>query len=379
MLEESVSSVVEETMPSISSFAPGRVELLGNHTDYNEGLVLSASIPQGVRASGALRDDGRILLETEFNGKSFRHEVDASAPFLQSKDWTDYPLGVVEAVRETSAVIGGFEATFTSDLPPGAGLSSSAALEVATLLLLCRLFGLSFGGMEMARICRRAENRYVGVQCGILDQVSSLFGKRDRAVFLDCRTGDVTTIAFPHDVSLLLIQTGVPHALVGGEYNERREQCAAAAHALGVPFLRDATSSMLASADLPDLQRRRAAHVIGENERVQRTVELIAAGDVAGVGRLMNESHESSRTNFENSTPELDLLAGIASKTDGVFGARLTGGGFGGAIVALVRRDLSSSAGRSIAAEYAVRAGHHASVLECDLSDGALVLNGCGD
>jgi galactokinase len=136
---------------------------------------------------------------------------------------------------------------------------------------------------------------------------------------------------------------------------------------------------MLASADLPDLQRRRAAHVIGENERVQRTVALIAAGDVTGVGRLMNDSHKSSRTNFENSTPELDLLAGIASQTDGVFGARLTGGGFGGAIVALVRRDLSSSAGRSIAAEYAVRAGHHASVLECDLSDGALVLNGCGD
>ena len=184
------------------------------------------------------------------------------------------------------------------------------------------------------------------------------------------------TISFPHDVCLLLIQSGVPHALVGGEYNERREHCFAAAKHLGVLFLRDASSDLLAASPLPDLERRRAAHVIGENERVLQTVELLESGDVAAVGRLMSASHESSRVNFENSTPSLDLLVSLATATEGVFGARLTGGGFGGAIVALVSRDAADAAGKSIAAEYELRSGHHAKVLKCDLADGALVLNG---
>jgi galactokinase len=362
-------------MPSVSCFAPGRVELLGNHTDYNEGYVLSASIPFGVRATGSRRDDGRIILSTEFRGERLRHEVAEGESPVRRGDWTDYPLGVVEVLREAGHPVGGFEASFASDLPPGAGLSSSAALEVSTILLLSKLFAISLPGIELAKLCRRAENAFVGVQCGLLDQVSSLFGKRDHAVFLDCRTTEVRAIAFPRDVSLLLIQSGVPHALVGGEYNERREQCHAAAAALGVPFLRDATSAQLASSTLPDAERRRAAHVIGENERVLRTVELLAAGDVAEVGRLMTASHGSSRVNFENSTPALDLLVSIAVDTPGVFGARLTGGGFGGAIVALVSREASRSAGEAIVAEYGRRSGHHAELLECDLADGALALD----
>ena len=186
----------------------------------------------------------------------------------------------------------------------------------------------------------------------------------------------MSAIAFPHDVSLLLIQSGVPHALVGGEYNERRGQCQEAAEGMGVPFLRDATAEMLAATNLPEIVRRRAFHIIGENDRVLRTRELLLSGDVAAVGHLMTASHESSRLNFENSTPALDLLVSIAIATPGVYGARLTGGGFGGAIVALVSRDSTHAAGQAIAAEYERLGGQRATVLECDLADGALRLNG---
>lgn len=362
-------------MPSISCFAPGRVELLGNHTDYNEGFVLSASLPYGIRVTGSLRDDGIIRLSTQM-GQWLHYEVPADAPFVRSGEWQDYPLGVVAALREAGILIGGFTAEFVADLPPGAGLSSSAAMEVSTIMLLEKLHGIVFTGIELAKLCRRAENEFVGVQCGILDQVSSLFGKQDHAIFLDCRENKVQRVAFPHEVSLLLIQSGVPHALVGGEYNERRAHCFAAAKLLGVPFLRDATSAMLLASSLPDLERRRAAHIIGENERVLKTVELIAQGDVAGVGQLMSASHESSRLNFENSTPALDLLVSIAQVTSGVYGARLTGGGFGGAIVTLVDRDSAVAAGEHIADEYQRQSGHYARVLACDLADGALVKNG---
>lgn len=362
-------------MPSFSCFAPGRVELLGNYTDFNEGFVLSSSIPYGIRVTGSRRDDGLISLSTQM-GEWHHHETSVDAPFVRSGQWQDYPLGVVGALREAGIPLCGFNAEYVSDLPPGAGLSSSAAMEVSTIILLEKLLGISLPGIELAKLCRRAENEFVGVQCGILDQVSSLFGRRDHAVFLDCRKTSVTTIPFPRDVCLLLIQSGVPHALVGGEYNERRKHCFSAARALGVPFLRDATAEMLAAASLPDLEHRRAAHIIGENERVLRTVSLLEQGDIAGVGRLMTASHESSRVNFENSTPALDLLVSIATSTAGVYGARLTGGGFGGAIVTLVRRDAAEAAGASIEGQYESRSGNHAKVLTCDLADGALVING---
>jgi galactokinase len=362
----------------ITCFAPGRVELLGNHTDYNEGYVLSASIPYGVTASGSLLPGGHVRLSTGFQGNRLEYVSVIDDPFVRRNDWTDYPLGVVHALREAGHVLGGFEVSYSSDLPPGAGLSSSAAMEVSTVLLLAKLFGFTMSGIEFAKLCRRAENQFVGVQCGILDQVSSLFGKKDRAVSLDCRSLDVDTITFPHGVKLLIIQSGVPHALVGGEYNERRERCFAAAKALGVPFLRDADSAMLAAGNLPEPEHRRAAHIIGENERVQETIKLLSRGDVSAVGQLMSASHESSRVNFENSTPVLDMLVDIAKSTPGVLGARLTGGGFGGAIVVLVERDASHGAGEAISGEYFRRSGNHATVLECDLSDGALALNGFG-
>jgi galactokinase len=365
-------------MDSLCCFAPGRVELLGNHTDYNGGYVLSAAIPQGVRASGSGRSDGLIRLSTLIGEETLLRKVsaDETFPFVKTGEWSDYPLAVLQALRDEGHRLGAFDASYRSDLPSGAGLSSSAALEVSTILLLSKLFGISLSGMDLARLCRHAENQFVGVRCGILDQVSSLFGKRDHAIFLDCLKEEVKLVSFPHDVSLLIVQCGIPHALVGGEYNARRLQCSEAARRLGVNFLRESNMAQLEKSLLPDLERRRAAHIIGENERVLRGVEFLESGNVADFGRLMTASHESSRVNFENSTPELDLLVSIAKSTSGVLGARLTGGGFGGAIVVLLSREDRHQAGSLIASEYERRSGHRAHVMECDLADGALIANG---
>ena len=213
-------------MQFVSSFAPGRVELLGNHTDYNQGVVLSAAIDLGITAAGKRREDGRIILSSE----GITGFVEAGEEILAAQDsWADYPLGVAKVLKDAGYPVRGFEAEFSSTLPLGAGLSSSAAIEVSTAVLLTRLFDFAIGPLDMAKLCRKAENEFVGVSCGLLDQVSSIFGKKDHAIYLDCRAETVATIPFPHDVGLLIVHSGVKHALTGGEYNERRDQCFEAA------------------------------------------------------------------------------------------------------------------------------------------------------
>lgn len=350
-------------------FAPGRVELLGNHTDYNEGVVLSAALNLGVTVEGERTEDGRIVLASE----GFP-EVTVSAGEALSRrgEWSDYALGVVAMLRDAGAAIGGFRARYSSTLPAGAGLSSSAAMEVATAVLLRDLFGLSMTPLEIAKLGRRAENEFVGVGCGLLDQVSSVFGRRQHAIYLDCRAETVERIPFPAGIDLLVVQSGVAHALNGGEYDERRAQCFEAARLLGVPALRDATSAQLAAAGLPDLVGRRAAHIVGENERVFEAVEHLRAGRIAEFGRLMSASHESSRHNFENSTPQLDLLVEIARQQLGVHGARLTGGGFGGAIVAAVDSARIDEIQQAVLAAYRERSGIETRATRCHIGDGAV-------
>jgi len=355
-------------MSSVSAFAPGRVELLGNHTDYNDGVVLSAALDLGISVTGKKRDDDKIVLSSE--GIEGNVTVDL-ASFQANGEWSDYPLGVVKKLQEAGESLGGFEAHYEASLPQGAGLSSSAALEVATGVFLMRLFGLTVGALEMAKLCRKAENEFVGVNCGLLDQVSSIFGKKGEAIYLDCRAESVETFPFPANAGLLIVNSGVKHALTGGEYNERRTMCFAAAEALGVKALRDATSASLASGSMPDIVRRRAAHVVGENERVGEALNYLKAGDSAGFGALMSASHKSSMENFENSTPELDSLVRIACSTPGVFGARLTGGGFGGAIVALVAKSAIEEAAREIVKRYAEETGHTGTPIICLPGDGA--------
>jgi galactokinase len=357
-------------MPTFHAFAPGRVELLGNHTDYNAGVVLSAAIQMGIRAEGSVRDDRRITLGSE--GIEGEATAELAGGLKPRGAWDDYPLGVVEMLRQAGAPVGGFDARFTADLPLGAGLSSSAALEVATAVLVTRMFPFAVSPLDLAKICRRAENEFVGVSCGLLDQVSSIFGRRDHVVFLDCRAESVEPVPLPSSLGLLIVHSGVKHALTGGEYNERRDQCFEAARRMGVSALRDVTSGQLAAADLPALVKRRAAHITGENERVFLALDALRAGDGDRFGKLMTASHRSSMENFENSTPELDALVGIATRQPGCHGARLTGGGFGGAIVALVDIGASERIAEATVAEYLKETGNRAAAYPCRASDGAL-------
>lgn len=361
-------------MPNnISSHAPGRVELLGNHTDYNEGYVLSAAINHGVTITAEPRSDARITLRSV----GFEGTVEASLDHLEklsgSEAWANYPLGVVDCFRKDGLEIGGFSASISSDLPLGAGLSSSAALEVGTATLLKKLFNIEMDTLRLAKLCRKAENEFVGVNCGLLDQVSSAFGKKNHAIFLDCRKETVETVPFPSGVELLITHSGVKHALVGGEYNERRAQCFAAAEKLGARALRDVSSDQLeaAKSKLSDLEYRRAAHVVGENERVQRGIEFLRSGDAKSFGELMFASHESSRVNFENSTSELDALVAIARKEPGVLGSRLTGGGFGGATVSLIEQNAAERLAENFKKKYHERTGHKCQTYLCEIADGA--------
>lgn len=353
-----------------SAHAPGRVELLGNHTDYNDGYVLSAAIDRGVTMNGSLSSSGKIALSSETMNQNLEVTI-AEIDSANDLGWANYPLGVVDIFLQEGFPIEPFSAMIASDLPLGAGLSSSAAIEVATATLLKKMFGLEIGPLQLAKLCRRAENDFVGVNCGLLDQVSSVFGKKGHAIFLDCLLETVKTVAFPESVELLITHSGVKHTLTGGEYNERRKQCFEAAERLGARALRDVTSAQLHAATLPDLLFRRAAHIVGENERVLTGVDLLTRGDVEKFGALMFASHESSQVNFENSTPELDALVAIAREQAGVLGSRLTGGGFGGATVSLVRREAAEQIAEAFRDAYRETTGNLCQTYLCEIADGA--------
>jgi galactokinase len=323
--------------PSITTYAPGRAELLGNHTDYNEGFVLALAVDRGTTLTGRPRDDRKIEIHSVELGQTEAIEIDRLASDRVSA-WSRYTLGVVDQFRRHDLPVGGFTATISSNLPLGAGLSSSASLENATVLFLARAFGAELDPMQMARLAQKAEHDFVGVRCGLLDQVTSLMSKARQATFIDCRTTEVGHVPLDGKIRVVLANSGVKHALVGGEYNERRSDCEAAARALGVATLRDASTQMLKSrqSELADRIYRRALHVVGENERVLEGCEALRRGDVARFGELMYASHQSSIDNFENSCTELDQLVETARQTPGVYGARLSGGGFGGATINLV-------------------------------------------
>jgi galactokinase len=343
------------------------VELLGNHTDYNQGVVLAAAIDRGLTVTGARRSDGVITIASEFSNSRVEIQPGERRP-LTNAPWANYLLGVVQQFELAGYRIDGFDATVTGDVPTGAGLSSSAAFEVATAGFLMALHGIRLEPMTVAKLCQRAENEFVGVRSGLLDQATSVFGRTNHVVHLDFQSEEIRTIPFPANVSLVIADSGAAHELVQGEYNTRREECAAAATALGVRSLRDLSWTQLheARSSLDPVLYRRAAHIVGEIERVGQAVKALRHGDAATLGALMNASHESSRMNFENSTPELDRLVEIARALPGVLGSRLTGGGFGGATVTLVEG--------ATAAETARKLGRHSSLaFVCRAADGAAV------
>lgn len=358
------------TPSAVSACAPGRVELLGNHTDYNEGLVLGAAINRVICVSG-MKDDRSIRVTSPGFGEV---EIEAGKlrPLRQAH-WANYILGVADELRQLGVAISGFTADIRGDLPFGSGLSSSAALELSTALFLLKLFPFDVSRLEIAKACQRAEHRYVCIQSGLLDQVISLFGRAQHAVFFDCRTEGIRTVPFPSSLALIIADSTRKRELASCEYNLRRTETQNAADAFGVRALRDLKSAQINEReDIPDLLRRRARHVVEENERVWRAVELLEAGDGCGFGELMNASHESSRRNFENSAHELDLLVSIAQRLPGVLGARLTGAGFGGATVTLCEKTAARVVAQQLAKAYTGQTGIESEVFVCEIADGAM-------
>jgi galactokinase len=348
-----------------SGYAPGRVELLGNHTDYNQGVVLAAAIDRGLTVTGTKRSDGIIRIASEFSKSSVEVPPGDRSP-LPSGSWANYPLGVIQQFELAGHSITGFDATVSGNLPAGAGLSSSAAFELATAGFLIALHGIRLEPMVVAKLCQRAENEFVGVRSGLLDQATAVFGRANHVVHLDFQSEKIRAIPFPMGVSLIISNSGEQHQLQQSEYNTRREECAAAAKALGVVSLREVSSPQLHAARrrLDPILFRRAAHIAGENERVAQALDALEHGDHARLGSLLNASHESSRWNFENSTPALDRLVRVARDLPGVLGSRLTGGGFGGGTITLVETEAVADAARELAQ-------HSRLVFVCRTADGA--------
>jgi len=361
-------------MPNtVTTFAPGRVEILGNHTDYNLGFVLSAAIHLGVTIEASRLSKNILEISSMTNRRSISIDLN-SLEHLAEDAWANYPIGVIKVLLSAGFQLGGMQMNISSDLPLGAGLSSSAALEVATAMAAKTLFDLRIDQMPLAQFCQKAENEFVGVQSGLLDQASSVFGKSQQLILLDFLRITVETVSLPANASLLLLNSGVPHELTGGEYNERRSQCMLAAKLMGLASLRDANLALLESSSLEDVIRRRALHVIGESERVLRGVQALRANQLEEFGKLMFASHLSSRVNFENSTSHLDTLVDLARETPGVFGSRLTGGGFGGSTVSLIETARADQIVETISDQYRKITGATCSPTLTEPSEGARIL-----
>jgi galactokinase len=352
--------------------APGRVEFLGNHTDYNGGQVLGAAIDRYVWAAAASNRTNTFRLCTAHDGKMVT--VTANSP-IGDKTWARYPLAVWRSLEEFGlARPAGFDLLVESDLPVGAGLSSSAALELATVLVLFKLMGAKIPGpAALAKLARHAENTHVGVPCGILDQGTSAFGRAGHLVHIDCRVPSFSLVPLPTDTVLWVFNTREKHALIDGLYADRHVQCLDAAQRLRLDFLCDLSPEELeqAIAGLPPLLAQRTRHIVGENHRVKQVLVALQGGQIKEVGRLLLASHCSSRDLFENSTPRLDALVNRLVQSPDILGARLTGGGFGGAVMALATPDFSTAAAESVQTEYATRFGLPPDVLKLAVSDGA--------
>lgn len=357
-LVEKFTAVYART-PEIIAYAPGRVEVLGNHTDYNEGLVLSAAIDRGTGFALAPRRDPCCRLTAGDLMRTVTFDRMSPKPF-EADAWANYVVGVLAGLQAHTQTTEGFDALFFSNLPLGAGLSSSAALEISALMALQAQCGLSLDRLTLARIGQAAEHQFAGVKCGLLDQVTSLFGKADSLVLTDFRTLAVSPLPLGHDWCLLMCNTHARHALVDGAYNRRRADCEQAvaffAGRLDHPVraLRDVSRSEWEThqADLDPRVARRALHPIGETERVVDGARRLSNGDVSGFGALMFASHDSSQRFFENSCPELDCIVDGAKALPDVLGARLSGGGFGGSAVLLLRPEKAESVADALRGTY---------------------------
>jgi galactokinase len=360
--------------------APGRVNLIGEHTDYNDGFVLPAALEQSTFVAAAARRDRRLRVHSLHIGATVEYELDDPAPSPRH-DWSDYVRGVAIMLQRAGHRLVGADLLIDSDVPIGSGLSSSAALEVSTGYALLDRAGLAVDRTQLALCCQRAENEFVGMRCGIMDQFISCHGAAGHALLLDCRSLAFKLAPIEPSVRLVICNSMVRHELAAGEYNLRRAECergvALLAAALpGIRALRDVSMARLAAhaAALPELTLRRCRHVVAENDRVLRAGAALEAGQVEEFGRLMNESHRSMRDDYEISCRELDVLVELAWRVEGVLGSRMTGGGFGGCTVSMVRADAVERFRASLAAGYAAATGITPDILVCSPGDGVSVV-----
>ncbi len=345
--------------------APGRVNLIGEHTDYNGGLVLPAAIDLDCRVRATPTGNGRLTARTLDLHREQSWPLDR---FDRHGDWSDYVAGVALELVRLGVRLPAADLEISSTVPMGAGLSSSAALEVSVALALAALAGADLPALEIARACHRAENDFIGLECGIMDQFISLLARPDHALRIDCRTLDYRSTPLPPGCEIVTVNTMVRHDLAASEYNHRCRECRRAEALLGCP-LRDATLDHTTA--LPEPERRRARHVITENDRVEHFIAACAAGDLAGAGRLLYASHASLRDDYQVSCPELDFLVEAARAIEGVHGARMMGGGFGGSTINLVGPAAVPDFRRRIAAAYHERFGREPEIHHCRTAAGA--------
>ena len=358
--------------------APGRVNLIGEHTDYNDGFVLPCAIDRGTIIAARPRSDRHVrVVAAHFPGEAVEYALDARFARSEAAPWSDYVRAMVRVMLDAGHALVGADLAVTGDLPQGAGLSSSASLEVAVGLAMATLAGFDLSRASLAHLAQKAENDHVGMRCGIMDQLASAAGQARAALLIDCRSLHVQPIPMPADAVVTIVHSGVARGLVEGAYNARREQCEAATRVLGVSALRDADEAQLEAgrSRMDEVTFRRARHVITENARVLEAAKALRSGDFARLGALMARSHGSMRDDFEITVEPVDRLAALVQAAIGeAGGARMTGGGFGGAVVAVSDADGAQRARAAVEAAYRTPSGTAPLILTAKPSDGVSIL-----
>lgn len=357
--------------------APGRVNLIGEHTDYNEGFVFPAAIEFQTKIAIAKRSDRRLIVSSENYTERVEFDLD-DLPSAPRSYWSDYVVGVVRQLEHVCGPVPGANLLINGDVPLGAGLSSSASLEVAVCKAFLEISGKTLDRTAIAQLCQQAENQFIGARCGIMDQFISVHGSKNHALRLDCRTLEYRQLPIPADTKLVICNTMVSHSHSGGEYNDRRAECEAAAHYFaervsGVKSLRDVTMDDFEKLGdgLSPIVRKRCRHVLSENMRVLQAAEALQAGDLKLFGRLMVSSHASLRDDFDVSSVELDLMVQLAEEQFGVYGSRMTGGGFGGCTINLVHENYVDAFKSAVGAQYKQHTGRQPEIYVSSAAEGA--------
>jgi galactokinase len=362
--------------PSIVVRAPGRANLLGEHTDYNDGYVLPLAIDRSVLLAAHAREDRRIVVHALDLDDKAELDLDDLSPSRQHS-WSNFHGGVAHVLQTRGFVLGGLDVVFTSNVPMGSGLSSSAAVEVAMAFALSSMFNLDASLAELAAVGQEAEHTFVGMPCGIMDQFISALGQKDHALLLDCRDLQYEVVPLPQDVRVVVCDSGVKRELAGSEYRVRRAQCEEAVKLLraelpSIRALRDVTVDQLRrhSALLPPVNLKRARHVVRSTERMLQAVGWLRRGDSTGFGKAMNACHVSLRDDYEVSCPEADALVEAANEVDGCYGSRITGAGFGGSTVSLVQADAVGEFQQHVRSSYRAHLGRETTIFVCKATNG---------